>query len=89
MSIDSGSSDIFIKGQKSQGKPKIRYHCGQTCIDNNSHYQIGYLDGHLKTYETKLEVEIGDHKFNQSILVAYEVQDNFNDSEGLVGLSFP
>jgi len=28
MQIDSGSSDIFIKGEKSIGEPKIRYQCG-------------------------------------------------------------
>lgn len=38
MSIDSGSSDIFIKGENAAGKPKRRYHCGQTCIDTHNHY---------------------------------------------------
>jgi hypothetical protein len=51
MDIDSGSSDIFIKGEDSIGLPKKRYHCGQSCIDNNPHYSLGYLDGKLKTYE--------------------------------------
>jgi hypothetical protein len=51
MDIDSGSSDIFIKGEDSVGLPKKRYHCGQSCIDNNPHYSLGYLDGKLKTYE--------------------------------------
>lgn len=50
MSIDSGSSDIFIKGEKSQGKPKQRYHCGDICIKKNEKYTIGYLDGELRTY---------------------------------------
>jgi len=54
MSIDSGSSDIFIKGENATGKPKRRYHCGQVCIDTHDHYKIGYLDGRLETYETKL-----------------------------------
>lgn len=56
MTIDSGSSDIFIKGENASGKPKNRFHCGQTCIDNNDHYRIGYLDGKLETYEAKLPV---------------------------------
>ncbi len=64
MGIDSGSSDIFIKGEDSAGKPKKKYHCGHECIDNSEHYRIGYLDGHLETYEKVLEVEIGEHKFN-------------------------
>lgn len=89
MSIDSGSSDIFIKGEDSKGKPKKRYHCGQICIDTHEHYQIGYLDGKLQTYEATLQVEVGQHKFNQSILVAYKVEHNFEENQGLVGLSFP
>jgi len=56
MGIDSGSSDIFIKGEDSKGKPVKRYHCGKDCIDNSDHYTIGYLDGRLKTYEKNLEV---------------------------------
>lgn len=80
MSIDSGSSDIFIKGESSVGKPKIKYHCGEVCIKTHDKYTIGYLDGHLMTYENKLEVEIGDHKFNESILVAYKVDSNFKDN---------
>jgi len=28
MAIDSGSSDIFIKGENAIGEPKERYHCG-------------------------------------------------------------
>ena len=47
MSIDSGSSDIFIKGENAAGKPKRRYHCGQVCIETHDHYKIGYLDGRL------------------------------------------
>ena len=54
MSIDSGSSDIFIKGEKSSGKPKIKYHCGDVCINTHDKYKIGYLDGHLLTYESNL-----------------------------------
>ena len=29
MSIDTGSSDIFIKGENTTGDPEIRYKCGQ------------------------------------------------------------
>jgi hypothetical protein len=50
MGIDSGSSDIWIKGENSQGEPTIRYKCGQSCIDKGDHYTVGYLDGRLKTY---------------------------------------
>ncbi len=54
MSIDSGSSDIFIKGEKSKGKPKIKYQCGDVCINTHDKYKIGYLDGYLLTYESNL-----------------------------------
>lgn len=77
MQIDSGSSDIFIKGEQAKGQPKNRYQCGQTCINNNEHYVLGYLDGYVQTYEKTLPVELGNLKFNESILVAYKVEDNF------------
>lgn len=38
MQIDSGSSDIFIKGEKAIGQPRKRYQCGEVCVKNNDHY---------------------------------------------------
>jgi hypothetical protein len=46
------------------------------------------LDGDLDTYKTNLEVQFGEHKFTESILVAYTAPRIFEDSEGIVGLSF-
>lgn len=89
MTIDTGSSDIYIKGEHSRGVPGKRYVCGQWCIDNLPHYEIEYLDGKLETYAKNLEVKFGNHVFKESILVTYEVGKNFESSGGLVGLSFP
>jgi hypothetical protein len=35
LSIDTGSSDIFIKGESSAGLPLNRYKCGSTCLEEN------------------------------------------------------
>lgn len=50
MTIDSGSSQIFIKGENAKGEPKERYLCGQTCIKTNENKTIRYLDGNITTY---------------------------------------
>ena len=36
-----------------------------------------------------MNVTIGNYTFNESILVAYDIDSNFKENEGLVGLSFP
>lgn len=35
--IDTGSSDLFIKGEDSIGLPEQKYHCAE-CLDNNQKY---------------------------------------------------
>jgi len=76
LNIDTGSSDIFIKGEDSPGNPVCKYRC-QSCKDNNNKYTISYLDGSLQTYQTNLTVSIGNHVFDESILVAYSADKNF------------
>lgn len=88
LNIDTGSSDLFIKGEQSPGKPANKYSC-PSCQKNSPRISIGYLDGSLDTYKSYLPVELGNHHFNESILVAYTAPKNFEQSEGLVGLSFP
>ncbi len=46
LNIDTGSSDIFIKGEQSAGIPNNKYHC-QACMKRNTKVSIGYLDGFL------------------------------------------
>lgn len=88
LNIDTGSSDIFIKGEHSAGNPVNKYQCSD-CMERNKRVTIGYLDGFLQTYKDILEVQLGEHKFNESILVAYTAPKNFENAEGLLGLSFP
>lgn len=76
LNIDTGSSDIFIKGQDSPGAPANKYQCSE-CMDNNPKITIAYLDGPLDTYQADLLVELGPHTFNESILVAYTASKNF------------
>jgi hypothetical protein len=88
LSMDTGSSDFFIKGENSPGVPTRKY-------KSNSNYnalptiQIGYLDGNLRTYATNLSVQFNGHTFNAPILVAYTAPQQFYDVEGIIGLSYP
>lgn len=43
----------------------------------------------METYLKTLPVELGKHKFEESILVAFTAPKNFEKAQGLVGLSFP
>jgi hypothetical protein len=88
LNIDTGSSDIFIKGENSPGQPLKKYSCPD-CLKKNQKISIGYLDGQLNTYKAILPVQLGQHSFHESILVAYTAPHNFETAEGLVGLSFP
>jgi hypothetical protein len=88
LNIDTGSSDIFIKGEKSPGSPDNKYTC-PSCMKSNQKISIGYLDGSLDTYKAVLPVSLGEHTFNESVLVAYTAPRNFENAEGLLGLSFP
>ena len=55
LNIDTGSSDIFIKGEGSPGTPVNKYDCSE-CMDNNPKITIAYLDGALETYQANLLV---------------------------------
>ncbi len=44
MTMDTGSSDVFIKGENSPGDPKKRYVSGENYKSKPVVY-IGYLDG--------------------------------------------
>ena len=87
--MDTGSSDIWIKGENATGKPKERYKCGQFCVNTHVHYSIGYLDGFLSTYGQTLEVKFNDHVFDCPLLVAYSGDSYFDTNEGILGLSYP
>lgn len=52
--------------------------------------KIGYLDGHLDTYLHNSTVKLGNHTFEQNILVAYATDRivNFRKIGGICGLSF-
>lgn len=88
LNIDTGSSDIFIKGENSKGKPDKKYTC-PVCKQKNQKYSISYLDGTLYTYLKEVNINFGKHEFKQNILVAYYAPKNFENPQGLVGLSFP
>jgi hypothetical protein len=49
LNIDTGSSDIFIKGEQTKGSPNRKFSC-PACFKSNPKYSISYLDGTLKTY---------------------------------------
>ena len=46
LNIDTGSSDLFIKGEQTEGVPQVKYQC-PVCLTNNKKVEIGYLDGFL------------------------------------------
>lgn len=88
LSIDTGSSDLFIKGFGMEGNPEAKYRC-DACEKNNDKLKIGYLDGFLDTYHLNASIQLGDHEFKQDILVAYHTTSiNFKKMGGIVGLSF-
>lgn len=77
LGVDTGSSDIFIKGEKrAPGLPKIRYISGENYLKNRV-IRIGYLDGELQTYEKTLSVEFDNKKFDVPLLVAYTAPPQF------------
>lgn len=86
--MDTGSSDIFIKGENSTGVPEKKYQSGEDYMKLDQVF-IGYLDGYLSCYVKTLEVELNGIKINTPLLVAYENDDNFDDQDGLIGLSYP
>lgn len=47
--MDTGSSDVFIKGENAPGVPKQRYHSPDD-YTKKPKIHIGYLDGPLETY---------------------------------------
>lgn len=89
LSMDTGSSDIWIKGENMSGKPKERYSCGDFCVNTHVQYPIGYLDGFLSTYGQTLKVKFNEHTFDCPLLVAYKGDVYFDDNEGILGLSYP
>lgn len=88
LNIDTGSSDIFIKGAGTTGNPKYKYSCS-SCVYNNQQFYLSYIDGSLQTYEIELGVNFGIHNFREHILVAYTAPHNFYKAQGVVGLSYP
>lgn len=88
LNIDTGSSDLFIKGEQSKGNPANKYSCAE-CLKDNKKIRIAYMDGPVDTYLDELEVKIGEHSFKEWLLVAYSASQNFEAAEGLMGLSFP
>jgi hypothetical protein len=76
LNVDTGSSDLFIKGENSPGSPTVKYTC-PSCLKSNHKYRIGYLDGSLNTYLAQLPVQLGNHTFNEYVLVAYTAAQNF------------
>lgn len=90
--MDTGSSDIFIKGQGTKGRPTNKYSC-PSCLQNSQStsnlFLLTYIDGSVSTYEKDLTVVFGTHVFKEHILVAYSAPRNFYKPEGVVGLSYP
>lgn len=89
LSVDTGSSDLFIKGEELEGNPLRKFSC-KKCVEENQYVKIGYLDGKLDTYVYNSTVTLGKHTFNETILVAYATDRiiNFRKIGGIVGLSF-
>ena len=88
INIDTGSSDIFIKGAGTKGSPQYKYSC-PTCVNNNQQFTLSYIDGTLQAYEIDLGVNLGVHNFREHILVAYTAPHNFYKAQGVLGLSYP
>lgn len=79
LNIDTGSSDLFIKGENTPGSPAQKYSC-PSCKANGKKITIAYLDGSLQTYKANLPVQVGSHTFNESLLVAFTAPHNFEAS---------
>ena len=60
--MDTGSSDIFIKGEGTKGQPETKYEC--TDCKNNPYVMLGYLDGFLTTYVKTLPVKFANTTFD-------------------------
>ena len=88
LSMDTGSSDIFIKGENTTGEPKKKYQSGEGYLDLER-YNIGYLDGYLKCYAKTLPVVFNDLEISMPLLIAFEGDRNFDNQGGIVGLSYP
>ena len=89
LSIDTGSSDFFIKGENITGEPAVKFSC-ESCIRDNQYMSISYLDGQLDTYLYDANVTLGQHSFTEKILVAYASNNsmNFRRVGGILGVSF-
>lgn len=70
LAIDTGSSDLFIKGENMAGNPVKKLSC-PACLKNNRKASIRYLDGEVQTYLMLANVGLGRHLFKEFILVAY------------------
>jgi hypothetical protein len=89
LAVDTGSADLFVKGENMTGNPVKKLSCS-TCLQNNRKASILYLDGEVQTYLYLANVGIGNHSFPQFILVAYQANtSNFDSMGGILGLSFP
>jgi len=89
LAVDTGSSDLFVKGENMKGNPVKKMSCS-TCLKNNRKAQIRYLDGEVQTYLFLANMGIGNHSFKEFILVAYQSNSsNFDNLGGILGLSFP
>ena len=62
INVDTGSSDIFIKGAGTQGAPVIKYSC-PSCKSKCQPFMLNYLDGMVATYEKDLNVSFGTYHY--------------------------
>jgi hypothetical protein len=62
MIIDTGSSDLWVKGEDVVGNPVNRIRCSD-CVLNNNKIEIAYLDGKLNTYVYESNITLGSHNF--------------------------
>lgn len=71
------------------GNPVQKLSC-PACLANNRRASILYLDGQVETYLYLANMGIGNHSFQEFILVAYQTNStNFDTMGGILGLSFP
>lgn len=57
LTVDTGSSDFFIKGEKMVGLPAIKYNCS-SCMRDFPKTTISYLDGDVSVYAITANVTL-------------------------------
>jgi hypothetical protein len=76
--IDTGSSELFIKGDGLKGQPPVKFSC-DICSRTYRRYSISYLDGGIVSYliEGKIMLTSNLYIRHQIAVAFYVTTSNF------------